>query len=66
IHGKPAAIIPTWNLTCSGLMSPPVTRLTLALLVQPLEKRFIGPRLPEGWQPVAVEASAAGGGRSLR
>ncbi len=47
-------------------MSPPVTRLTLALLVQPLEKRFIGPRLPEGWQPVAVEASAAGGVRSLR
>ena len=58
ILGHPAPIVPTWDLTGGGLMPPPVARLTLALSARPLEKPFIGPRLPEGWQPVAVEASA--------
>jgi soluble lytic murein transglycosylase len=58
ILGRPAPIVPTWDLTGGGLMPPPVARLTLALSARPVEKPFIGPRLPEGWQPVAVEASA--------
>ena len=57
LHGEPAPIVPTWDLTGGGLMPPPVPRLTLALSARPVEKPFIGPRLPQGWQPVAVEAS---------
>ena len=57
IHGKPAPIVPTWDLTGGGLMPPPVARLTLALSARPVAKPFIGPRLPPGWKPVAVEAS---------
>ncbi|MTE00360.1 transglycosylase SLT domain-containing protein [Paracoccus sp. YIM 132242] len=59
ILGKPAPIVPTWDLTGGGLMPPPVARLTLALSRRPVEKPFIGPRLPEGWQPVAVKAEVA-------
>lgn len=58
IHGKPAPIVPTWDLTGGGLVPPPVARLTLALSARPPEKPFIGPKLPEGWGPIAVEASA--------
>ncbi|TBN39916.1 lytic transglycosylase domain-containing protein [Paracoccus subflavus] len=59
--GKPAPIVPTWDLTGGGLMPPPVARLTLALSARPVEKPFIGPRLPQDWQPpVAVEAGPAG------
>ncbi|WEF23888.1 lytic transglycosylase domain-containing protein [Paracoccus sp. S3-43] len=58
IHGEPAPILPTWDLTGGGLMPPPVARLTLALSARPAAKPFIGPRLPEGWEPVAIEASA--------
>ena len=57
--GKPAPIVPTWDLTGGGLMPPPAARLTLALSARPAEKPFIGPRLPQGWQPVAVEARRA-------
>ena len=60
IHGKPAPIVPTWDLTGGGLMPPPQPRLTLALSSRPPEKPLIGPKLPEGWQPVAVEALAEG------
>ena len=59
IHGKPAPIVPTWDLTGGGLMPPPEARLTLALSARPVEKPFIGPRLAEGWQPVTMEAAAA-------
>ncbi|WP_347137776.1 lytic transglycosylase domain-containing protein [Paracoccus sp. SSK6] len=58
ILGRPAPIVPTWDLTGGGLMPPPVARLTLALSARPVAKPFIGPRLPEGWKPVAVEAAA--------
>ncbi|MDQ1900274.1 lytic transglycosylase domain-containing protein [Paracoccus sp. WLY502] len=56
ILGRPAPIVPTWDLTGGGLMPPPVARLTLALSARPVAKPFIGPSLPEGWQPVAIEA----------
>lgn len=56
ILGHPAPILPTWDLTGGGLMPPPEARLTLALSRRPVEKPFIGPRLPDGWQPLAVEA----------
>lgn len=59
IHGEPAPIVPTWDLTGGGLMPPPVARLTLALSARPVEKPFIGPRLPAGWLPPAVEEAAA-------
>lgn len=59
IHGEPAPIVPTWDLTGGGLMPPPVARLTLALSARPVEKPFIGPRLPAGWLPPAVEDAAA-------
>ncbi len=59
IHGKPAPIVPTWDLTGGGLMPPPVARLTLALSARPVEKPFIGPRLPAGWKPALREADAA-------
>ncbi|SIS57951.1 lytic transglycosylase domain-containing protein [Paracoccus saliphilus] len=49
IMGKPAPILPTWDLTGGGLMPPPPLRLTLALSTRPPGKPFIGPRLPEGW-----------------
>ncbi|MFC3167055.1 lytic transglycosylase domain-containing protein [Paracoccus fontiphilus] len=58
ILGRPAPIVPTWDLTGGGLMPPPVARLTLALSSRPVAKPFIGPVLPEGWAPVAIEASA--------
>ena len=58
ILGHPAPIVPTWDLTGGGLMPPPVARLTLALSARPAGKPFIGPRLPEGWQPTSIEASA--------
>ncbi|WP_103171733.1 transglycosylase SLT domain-containing protein [Paracoccus sp. SY] len=54
--GRPAPIVPTWDLTGGGLMPPPVARLTLALSARPVAKPFIGPSLPEGWQPATVEA----------
>ncbi|WP_295045054.1 lytic transglycosylase domain-containing protein [uncultured Paracoccus sp.] len=57
--GHPAPLVPTWDLTGGGLMPPPVARLTLALSARPVEKPFIGPRLPDGWRPVAVEEAAA-------
>ena len=57
--GRPAPIVPTWDLTGGGLMPLPVARLTLALSRRPAAKPFIGPVLPEGWAPVAVEASAS-------
>lgn len=57
--GRPAPLVPTWDLTGGGLMPPPVARLTLALSARPVPKPFIGPRLPDGWPPVAVEASNA-------
>lgn len=59
LHGKPAPLVPTWDLTGGGLMPPPEARLTLALSRRPAAKPFIGPVLPEGWAPVAVEASAS-------
>lgn len=59
IMGKPAPIVPTWDLTGGGLMPPPVARLTLALSARPVPKPFIGPPMPESLWPVAVEASAA-------
>ena len=59
IHGKPAPIVPTWDLTGGGLMPPPVARLTLALSARPVEKPFIGPRLPDGGQAPRREAEAA-------
>ncbi|MFV0382556.1 transglycosylase SLT domain-containing protein [Paracoccus sp. (in: a-proteobacteria)] len=49
IRGKPAPILPTWDLTGGGLMPPPPLRLTLAVSKRPVPKRFIGPPLPEGW-----------------
>ncbi|RMC37537.1 lytic transglycosylase domain-containing protein [Paracoccus alkanivorans] len=49
IMGKPAPILPTWDLTGGGLMPPPPLRLTLALSSRPPEKPFIGPRLPGDW-----------------
>ncbi|SES89686.1 soluble lytic murein transglycosylase [Paracoccus homiensis] len=49
IQGKPAPIVPTWDLTGGGLMPAPPLRLTLALSKRPVPKRFIGPVLPEGW-----------------
>ncbi|SNT68727.1 lytic transglycosylase domain-containing protein [Paracoccus seriniphilus] len=49
IQGKPAPIVPTWDLTGGGLMPPPPLRLTLALSSRPPVKPLIGPQLPEGW-----------------
>ena len=49
IQGKPAPIVPTWDLTGGGLMPPPVARLTLALSSRPPLKPFIGPVLPPDW-----------------
>mgnify|MGYP007020375087 CR=1 FL=1 len=51
IHGEPAPIVPTWDLTGGGLMPAPPLRLTLALSARPQPKPFIGPVLPAGWQP---------------
>ncbi|MGR3521267.1 MAG: transglycosylase SLT domain-containing protein [Paracoccus sp. (in: a-proteobacteria)] len=59
ISGKPAPIVPTFDLTGGGLMPPPPLRLTLALSSRPPGKPFIGPRLPEGWINPAVEAVAS-------
>lgn len=56
--GHPAPLVPTWDLTGGGLMPAPVARLTLALSRRPVEKPFTGPRLPDGWAPVAVEEAA--------
>lgn len=58
IHGKPAPIVPTWDLTGGGLMPPPVARLTLALSARPSPKPFIGPRLPENWAPPGAETAS--------
>lgn len=59
ILGRPAPIVPTWDLTGGGLMPPPVARQTLALSARPPQRPFIGPRMPEGWRPMAVEASSS-------
>lgn len=60
IHGKPAPIVPTFDLTGGGLIPPPPVRLTLALSKRPVEKPFIGPRLPQGWKdPITSAATAA-------
>lgn len=58
IAGKPAPVVPTWELTGGGLMPPPPPRLTLALSAHPPEKPFIGPRLPEGWVKPTSRADA--------
>lgn len=58
IMGKPAPLVPTWDLTGGGLMPPPPLRLTLALSPHPPEKPFIGPRLPEGWIKPTERADA--------
>lgn len=58
IQGKPAPLVPTWELTGGGLMPPPPVRLTLALSARPQAKPFIGPRLPEGWITPISAASA--------
>ncbi|MBU3030791.1 lytic transglycosylase domain-containing protein [Paracoccus marinaquae] len=59
IQGKPAPIVPTWDLTGGGLMPPPAARLTLALSGRPAEKPFIGPRLPAGWTGPETDAAIA-------
>ncbi|MDP5308864.1 transglycosylase SLT domain-containing protein [Paracoccus spongiarum] len=59
ILGRPAPIVPTWELTGGGLMPPPVARLTLALSARPPQRPFIGPRLPAGWSPPLEEAALA-------
>ena len=59
IHGKPAPIVPTFDLTGGGLMPAPPLRLTLALSVRPPERPFIGPRLPEDWPRQRAEAVAS-------
>lgn len=51
IHGKPAPILPRWDLSGGGMVPPPPARLTLALSARPQPKPFIGPVLPAGWQP---------------
>ncbi|MBO9455087.1 lytic transglycosylase domain-containing protein [Paracoccus sp. R12_1] len=57
IQGKPAPIVPTWDLTGGGLMPPPVARLTLALSSRPPLKPFIGPVLPpDGVAPTSASA----------
>ncbi|MDB6176611.1 lytic transglycosylase domain-containing protein [Paracoccus sp. Z330] len=58
IHGKPAPIVPTWDLTGGGLMPPPVTRLTLALSAHPPRKPVYGPQLPANWVNPLSSASA--------
>lgn len=59
IHGKPAPIVPSWDLTGGGLMPAPRARLTLALSSRPPARPFIGPILPEGWTPTPVSAVLA-------
>ncbi|WP_305290631.1 lytic transglycosylase domain-containing protein [Paracoccus wurundjeri] len=58
IMGKPAPLVPTWDLTGGGLIPAPPLRLTLALSPHPPEKPFIGPRLPEGWIKPTERADA--------
>ncbi|WP_272858622.1 lytic transglycosylase domain-containing protein [Paracoccus stylophorae] len=59
IHGKPAPIVPTWDLTGGGLMPAPPVRLTLALSARPVPKPFIGPLLPPGRSLPVAETAAA-------
>ena len=54
--GRPAPLVPTFDLTGGGLMPAPPLRLTLALSRRPAARPFIGPSLP---QPGATPASAA-------
>ena len=58
IHGKPAPIVPTWDLTGGGLIPAPPVRLTLVMSRPPVPKPFIGPVLPADWQKPISSASA--------
>lgn len=58
INGKPAPIVPTWDLTGGGLIPAPPQRLTLALSSRPPVKPFIGPVLPANWITPASSVSA--------
>ena len=62
LSGKPAPIVPTFDLTGGGLMPPPPPRLTLAMSRHPVPKPLIGPQLPPGWTPPpgAQETADAG------
>ncbi|MDO5613143.1 MAG: lytic transglycosylase domain-containing protein [Paracoccus sp. (in: a-proteobacteria)] len=51
LSGKPAPIVPTFDLTGGGIMPPPPLRLTLAMSRPPVAKPFIGPQLPPDWRP---------------
>lgn len=60
INGRPAPIVPRWDLSGGGMMPAPPQRLTLALSARPRPNpaRFIGPVLPADWGDLA-SASAA-------
>ncbi|MFN3274392.1 MAG: transglycosylase SLT domain-containing protein [Paracoccus sp. (in: a-proteobacteria)] len=59
IHGKPAPIVPRWDLSGGGMVPPPPLGLTLALSARPLPKPFtgIGPPLPADWPDVMSAAA---------
>lgn len=59
IHGKPAPIVPRWDLSGGGMVPQPAPRLTLALSARPRPKPFtgIGPPLPVDW-PSVISVSA--------
>lgn len=59
IHGRPAPIVPRWDLSGGGMMPPPPLRLTLALSARPSPNpaRLIGPALPPDW-PAVISAAA--------
>lgn len=57
--GKPAPVVPIWDLTGGGLMPPPPLRLTLARSKPPPAKPFIGPQLPPGWTNPLANLPAA-------
>ena len=59
IHGRPAPIVPRWDLSGGGMMPPPPLRLTLALSARPAPNpaRLIGPVLPPDW-PAVISAAA--------
>lgn len=48
LSGKPAPIVPTFDLTGGGLMPPPPLRLTLAMSKPPVPKPYRPPVLPLG------------------